>query len=70
MSALALRQGAEQLMKYCVYYLGTHLKMVTELNGRGCLPPAVQARVSQIELEASLRDSSRVESIQARSVQV
>lgn len=46
--SVALRQGAEQLMTYCVYYLGTHLKVVMELHGKDCLPDTVQARVSLV----------------------
>ena len=48
-ASVALRQGAEQLMRYCVHFLSTHLRPVLELHGNGCLPSAVRARVSVVD---------------------
>eukprot|EP00752_Nemacystus_decipiens_P012142 g10764.t1 len=46
-ASVALRQGTEQLLKFCVHYLGTHIHPVLELHGSGCLPPVVQAKVDE-----------------------
>lgn len=48
---MALRQGTEQLLKYCIHYLGTHLQPVLQLHGIGCLPPVVQAKVSGLQVQ-------------------
>ncbi len=51
MASVALRQGTEQLLKYCIHYLGTHLQPVLQLHGIGCLPPVVQAKVSGLQVQ-------------------
>lgn len=45
---MAVRQGTEQLLKYCVHYLGTHRIPVLELHGLECLPSSVHAQVSAL----------------------
>ncbi|CAM9822911.1 unnamed protein product [Discosporangium mesarthrocarpum] len=45
MVTMALRQGARQLLKYCVHYLVTHMHIVNQLHGQGCLPQPVQEEV-------------------------
>lgn len=54
MASMALRQEAEQLLSYCVYYLGTNLQMIYELHGRDCLPPLVQAKVKKAKQHVPL----------------
>ncbi|CAM9662216.1 unnamed protein product [Scytosiphon promiscuus] len=46
-AAVAVRQGTEQLLKYCVHYLGTHRTPVLELHGLECLPSSVHAQVEE-----------------------
>ncbi|CAB1107021.1 unnamed protein product [Ectocarpus sp. CCAP 1310/34] len=46
-ASVALRQGTEQLLSYCLHFLGTHLHPVLELHGEGCLPPSIQAKVDE-----------------------
>eukprot|EP00903_Cladosiphon_okamuranus_P011781 g11074.t1 len=44
-ASVALRHGTDQLLKFCVHYLGTHIHPVLDLHGSGCLPPMLQAKV-------------------------
>ncbi|CAM9549795.1 unnamed protein product, partial [Ectocarpus sp. 8 AP-2014] len=46
-ASVALRQGTEQLLSYCLHFLGTHLHPVLELHGEECLPPSIQAKVDE-----------------------
>lgn len=53
-ASMALRKEAEQLLSYCVYYLGTNLQTVYELHGRDCLPPLIHAKVKKLRRDVPL----------------
>ncbi|CAM9474506.1 unnamed protein product, partial [Hapterophycus canaliculatus] len=46
-ASVAARQGTEQLLEYCVHFLGTHRIPVLELHGLECLPSSVNAQVEE-----------------------
>ncbi|CAM9810480.1 unnamed protein product [Chrysoparadoxa australica] len=57
--SMANRQGASQLLAYCVHYLSTHLDVVTALHGPGCLTESVRSSALQLRNSCTFPIGSR-----------